>query len=182
MKNKLICKLLALGLITSSLSSFQAKETYASDFSNIKSNAILTSTFSQIDTISLDEVSSQESLEITPRTSYDWWVYNLGVSSLGISQIIGPHTGNSFNTEALIGSNRIFTISWTGAPSNAKFKIKAVGSDSGNSGSTNFSSYCTGTSGSIKLTIPYADRGVVKLYVDNYASVTMNLKTIQVAS
>lgn len=180
MKNKFICKLLVLGVLTSNLVAFHPQKTYAADFSTTESKNI-SSLNSANNTIQSEEVSIPSS-EITPYTAYDWWVYNLGVRSWGISKIVGPYNGGSFNTEGLFGGNRTFTISWTGAPSNANFKFKAVGQDAGNSGSVNYSATCTGSSGSVTLTIPYADRGVINLYADNYSSLTMNLTSIHVDS
>lgn len=118
--------------------------------------------------------------DISSRTAYNWKVNNLGISSRGISQIVGPMSGGKFNTESAFGYNRTFKISWSGTSSNASFKIKAVGQDSGNSGKTVSSGSCSGSSGSTTLTMPYEARGEVKLYVESYTSGAINIGTLHV--
>lgn len=157
MKKKIICTLLTLGLI-----------------SNLTLSTICSANASEINTT---EVSA-----IQPRTSYDWYVYNLGVSSQSSSQIKGPMTGGSFNTEGTFGSNRTFKISWKGAASNASFYFYAKGADSGNSGSINSSSNCSGSSGSTTITIPSSDAGIVKIYVSNSTKTAINFSEIHVVS
>lgn len=161
MQRKTLSKLVALSLIASSLSVFSPVKAQASELSTSKT----------------DTANSRQK-----RTAYDWTVRNLGVNANGISQIKGPMFGGNFNTEGAFGGNRTFTITWSGASSNAMFRIKAVGQDDGNKGSTNYSSYCDGSSGSVTLTIPYEDRGVLKLYVDSDTPTTINIGTLNVDS
>ncbi|UZW14062.1 hypothetical protein OSC52_20000 [Clostridium pasteurianum] len=165
MKNKLLCKLLILGLVSSSIAGFSTVKANAAELSTVQAKLV-----------------TAEQKQVSPMTIYDWWVYNLGVNAWGVSQIMGPMSGGHFNTESAWGSDRTFTISWSGASSNAEFYIKSVGQDAGNSGTVNYSGYCTGSSGSTTLTIPYEDRGIINLYVDSYTSTTINISSIHVTN
>jgi len=129
-----------------------------------------------------DVSATGEMGQVSPMTAYDWWVYNLGVSAWGISQIKGPMSGGSFNTEGIFGSNPTFTVSWSGASSNAYFKIKAVGQDAGNSGMVTYSGYCSGSSGSVTFSIPVESRGIINLYVDSYTSTDITIGSLHVDS
>jgi hypothetical protein len=174
MKKKLLCNLLILGLISSCMTTFSTVEANAAEFSTVETNVVVNSSNTNL-------VTAEPGL-ISTMTAYDWWVYNLGVSAWGVSQIKGPMSGGSFNTEGAFGSNRTFTISWSGASSTSKFYIKSVGQDAGNSGSVNYSGYCTGSSGSTTLTIPTSDRGIINLYVDSYTSTAINIGSLRVDS
>ncbi|NOW04770.1 hypothetical protein [Clostridium beijerinckii] len=158
MKNKLICSLLTLGLISSSLAAFPAHA------AEINSNM------------------TKNPSEVSIKTAYDWYVYDVGVDSYEYSQVRGPIKGGLFNTESALGSNRTFTISWDGAPSDATFQFCTEGADSGNSGSTNWSSGCSGSSGSTSITVPYSDRGNVKIYVYSTSDSTIKIHEIHVDS
>lgn len=127
-------------------------------------------------------IESQLSGEIKPMTAYDWWVYNLGVNPYNSSQIKGPMSGGSFNTDSAFGTNRTYKISWSGATSGASFYIKAVGQDSGNSGSVSYSGDCYGVSGSTTLVIPYSGAGIINLYVVESGGKTINIGSLHVDS
>lgn len=171
MRKKLICTLLALGVVSSS--------TFA--VSPVKAAAAEQTTAVSVNATKVDSVTIGAG-QVTPMTIYDWWVYNLGVSAWGISQIKGPMSGGNFNTEGIFSSDKTFTISWSGAPSNAYFKIKAIGQDAGNSGMVTSSEYCSGSSGSVTFTIPYEMRGRINLYVDSYTSTDINIGSIHVTN
>ena len=164
MKKVLISKLLLATLISSSVTGIVA--------TNAQASPVLT------------ESMIQESLyeEVEERAAYDWWVYNLGVSGYSSSQIMGPVSGGYFNTEGMLGANRTFKISWSGAPSNASFYIRVTGMESSNSGHILNSGTATGSSGSVNFTIPYADRGTIKLEVVNQRGDTINIGSIHVDS
>lgn len=175
MKTKLICSLIVLGIVSNSMIAvFPVKAAAAK-----KTTMVTTSTIKEkTKNVSISSVTGI----VTPMTAYDWWVYNLGVSKWGISQIKGPMSGGSFNTEGIFGANRTFTISWSGASSNSYFKIKAVGQDSGNNEITTYSGYCSGSSGSVELKIPYDMRGIINLYVDSHTSTDINIDSLHVDS
>lgn len=128
----------------------------------------------------LNSIDTIEENNVQPRTKYDWWVYNLGVSPSSKSQIKGPTTQGSFNTEApFSGTLRKFTIEWSNKTGGSNFYIYAYDL-SGNYITSSGS--CSGSSGSKTLTIPYDKRGNVKLYVYNASSSTINLGSIHVTN
>ncbi len=164
MKKTLFLRLLIIVLAFSSITGF----------STVKANALVTKENLEIIEINADE--------ITPRTAYDWWAYNIGVSGWGQTQIIGPMSGGDFTTDGVLGSNYIYKISWSETTSGSKFRIKAVGQDSGNSGKTSYSDFCYNSSGTITFTIPAETRGRIKLYVDSFTATAINVGTLNLDS
>lgn len=174
MKNKLICGLLTFGLVSSSMVVLPAEKANAA----VKENAVnkTVNTF----TIKLDSSAGIGLAE--SKTAYNWTVHDLGVSAEDSTQIRGPISGGHYNTEGVFGSNRTFVITWSGAPSNAAFFINVVGQDDGNSDLDLNSSTCYGSSGSVKVTVPYSGRGTVDLYVYSRMDEDMNIGRIKVDS
>ncbi len=114
-------------------------------------------------------------------TVYNWTVRNIGIAPSKTVAVNGPMSGGMFNTEGVLGSNRNFTISWSGASKNAKFNISFIGQESTNRGHI-IGSNCTGSSGSTRMSIPYASRGKFKIHITELGGNSLAIGTLNVSN